>query len=54
MVNLSWQHMTVTYRNYIHVEIASRLNLGYACYRSDYFHFISKNVKIKIHKTIVT
>jgi hypothetical protein len=42
---------TVTYRNWIHEEYKSRLNLEIACYHSvqDLFVFLSpKNLKIKI------
>jgi hypothetical protein len=49
--------MTLTNKNYIHEEIKSRLNLGYACYYSVQNllspHLISKNLKIKIHKTVI-
>jgi hypothetical protein len=48
---------TVTYKNCIHEEIKSRLNSGNVCYRSVQSLLssclLSKNVKIKIHKTII-
>jgi len=47
----------IAYQNYIHKEIMSRLNLGDACYHSVQglfsSHLLSKNLKIKIHKTII-
>jgi hypothetical protein len=49
--------MTLTNQNDIHDEIKSRLNLGIACYYSVqnllYSHLISKNLKIKIYKTVI-
>jgi hypothetical protein len=43
-------------QNCIHMEINSRLNSGNACYDAVEkllsFHLLSKNVKIKIYKTI--
>jgi hypothetical protein len=47
----------VTYQNWFHEEIKSRLNLGNACYHSAQNLFssrlLSKNVNIKICRTIV-
>jgi hypothetical protein len=47
---------TLTNQNDIHDEIKSRLNLGTACYYSVQnllsSRLISKNLKIKIHKTV--
>jgi hypothetical protein len=42
--------MTLTNQNDIHDEIMSRLNSGNACLSS---HLISKNLKIKIYKTVI-
>jgi len=48
---------TVTNQNCIHEEIKSRLHSGNACYYSLQnllsSHLPSKNIKIKIHKTII-
>jgi hypothetical protein len=48
---------TLTNQNDIHDEIKSRLNLGNACYYSVQnllsSHLISKNLKIKIYKTVI-
>jgi hypothetical protein len=47
----------VTNQNFIHEEIKSRLNSGISCYHSvqNIFssQFISKNLKIKIQKTVI-
>jgi hypothetical protein len=49
--------MTLTNENDIHDEIESRLNSGNACYYSVQnllsSHLISKNLKIKIYKTVI-
>jgi hypothetical protein len=49
--------MAVTNQNCIHEEIKSKLNLGNACYQAVQnilsSYLLSKNVKIKIHKTII-
>jgi hypothetical protein len=49
--------MTLTNQNDIHDEIRSRLNSGNACYHSAQYllssHLISKNLKIKIYKTVI-
>jgi hypothetical protein len=49
--------MTLTNQNDIHVEIRSRLNLDNACYclvqNLLSSHLISKNLKIKIYKTVI-
>jgi hypothetical protein len=49
--------MTLTNQNDIHDEIRSRLNLGNACYYSIQnllsSRLISKNLKIKIYKTVI-
>jgi hypothetical protein len=48
--------MTLTNQNDIHDEIKSRLNSGNACYYSVQnlsSHLISKNLKIKIYKTVI-
>jgi hypothetical protein len=48
---------TLTDQNYIQEEIKSRLNLGNACYHSVQSllssHLLSRNVKVKIYKTII-
>jgi hypothetical protein len=48
---------TLTNQNDIHDEIKSRLSSGNACYYSVQnllsSHFISKNLKIKVHKTVI-
>jgi hypothetical protein len=48
---------TLTNQNDIHDEIKSRLNMGNACYYSVQNHLssrlISKNLKIKIYKTVI-
>jgi hypothetical protein len=48
---------TLTDQNCIHVEIRSRLNSGNAWYRAVQnllsSHLLSRNVKIKIYKTII-
>jgi hypothetical protein len=49
--------MTLTNQNDIHDKIKSRLNLGNACCYSVHnllsSHLISKNLKIKIYKTVI-
>jgi hypothetical protein len=49
--------MTLTNQNDIHDEIKSTLNLGNACYYSVQnllpYRLISKNLKIKIYKTVI-
>jgi hypothetical protein len=49
--------MTATNQNLIQEEIKRRLNSGNACYHSVQnllsFHLLSKNVKIRIYKTII-
>jgi hypothetical protein len=48
---------TLTDQNCIHEEIRSRLNSGNACYHAVqnllFSRLLSRNVKIKIHKTII-
>jgi hypothetical protein len=48
---------TLTDQNCIHEEIKSKLNSGNACYRSVQSllssHLLSRNVKVKIYKTII-
>jgi hypothetical protein len=48
---------TLTDQNYIHEEIRSRLNSGNACYHAVQnllsSRLLSRNVKIKIYKTII-
>jgi hypothetical protein len=49
--------MTVTNQNLIQEEIKRRLNSGNACYHSVqnllYSRLLSKNLKIRIYKTII-
>jgi hypothetical protein len=49
---------TLTDQNCIHEEIRSRLNSGNACYHVVQnllsSHLLSRNVKIKIYKTIIS
>jgi hypothetical protein len=48
---------TLTDQNHMHEEIKSRLNSGNVCYRSVQSllssRLLSRNVKVKIHKTII-
>jgi hypothetical protein len=48
---------TLTDQNCMHEEIKSRLNSGNVCYHSDQgllsSHLLSKNVKVKVYKTII-
>jgi hypothetical protein len=54
---MSLMHLRITYQNDIHDEIKSTLNSGNACYYSVQnllsSRLISKNLKIKIYKTVV-
>jgi len=40
-------------QNYIHEEIKNRLKSGNACCRSVHTLLLSKNIKIKIYRTII-
>jgi hypothetical protein len=54
---LKYLGMTVTNQNLIQEEVKRRLNSGNVCYHSvqklPSFHLLSKNVKIRIYKTII-
>jgi hypothetical protein len=49
--------MTVTYQHFNQEEIKRRMNSGNACYHSGQnllsSHLLSKNLKIRIYKTII-
>jgi hypothetical protein len=55
--NPEYFRTTATYQNCVQEEVKSRLNLGNACYHSVQnllsSHLLSKNLKIKIYKTIL-
>jgi hypothetical protein len=55
--NSKYLGTTLTNQNDIHDEIKNRLNMGNACYHSVQnllsSHLISKNLKIKIYKTVI-
>jgi uncharacterized membrane protein len=57
MAKFKYVGMTLTNQNDIHDEIKSRLNSGNACYYSVQnilsSRLISKNLKIKIYKTVI-
>jgi hypothetical protein len=57
VANLIYLETTVTNQNWIHDEIKRRLNSGNACYHSIQnllsSRLLSKNVKIRIYKTII-
>jgi hypothetical protein len=57
MVQFKYLRMTVTNQNLVQEEIRRRLKSGNACYHSLqrllFSHLLSKNIKIRIHKTIV-
>jgi hypothetical protein len=57
VAKFKYLRMMVTHQNCIHDEIKSRLNLRNACYSVVqnllFSHLLSKNIEIKIHKTII-
>jgi hypothetical protein len=53
MWHLKYFGTTVTNENLIHEGIQRRLNSGNACYHSDQNLLSSKNVKIRIYKTVI-
>jgi hypothetical protein len=57
MAKFKYLGMILTNKNDIHDEIKSRLNMGNACYYSVQnllsSHLISKNLKIKIYRTVI-
>jgi hypothetical protein len=57
VAKLKYLGMTLTNQNDNHNEIKSRFNSGNACYYSVHnllpSHLISKNLKIKIYKTVI-
>jgi hypothetical protein len=57
VAKFKYLEVTLTDQNFIHEEIRSRLNSGNACYHAVQnllpSHLLSRNVKIKIHKTAI-
>jgi hypothetical protein len=54
---MHWLFVIVNTLNYICEEITGTLNLGSSCYHSFqnllFFCLLCKNVKLKIHKTLI-
>jgi hypothetical protein len=57
VAKFKYLRMTLTNQNDIHDKIKSRLNSGYVCYYSVpnllSSHLISKNLKVKVYKTVI-
>jgi hypothetical protein len=57
VAKLKYLETAVTNQNFIQEEIWRKLNSCNACYHSVqkllYFRLLSKNIKIRIHKTII-
>jgi hypothetical protein len=57
VATLKYLGMTLTNQNDFHDEVKNRLNLGNTCYYSVQnllsSHLISKNLKIKVYKTVI-
>jgi hypothetical protein len=51
VTEFSYLGKIVTNQNWFHEEIKSRLNLANTCYHSS--HLLSKNINIKIYRTII-
>jgi hypothetical protein len=54
VIRLKYLEMTAAAQSYIHTEVKSKLNLGYACWHSikniSSSHLLSKDLEIKTYK----